>query len=89
MIIRFDKKTKKLIKKTSKRVAKRLGVEKATLCIVTDAQAHESKDVIGVCFETPVDDTYADLEIPIHNWFDITEILENFMGNPNVEWSHG
>lgn len=90
MILRFNKKTKKLVKKVSKQVAKRLKVDEATLCIVTDEQANcDSKNskINQLCFETNVDDTFAVLDVPTTKWFDIIEVLEGFMKNKNVEWS--
>ena len=84
MILRFNKETKKLVKEISKKVAKKLKVDKATLCIVMDAQNEDRG--IGLCFETDVDDVWANLEISNTKGIDIIEELNGFMKNKKVEW---
>lgn len=86
MIVRFNKKTYKLIKKISKKVADKLEVDKVVLVFEID---HDEK--VHFYFETDEDDTYASLQISM-NYFkydSFNSILKFFMTNPNVEWALG
>ena len=84
MILRLDKETRKLIKKISKKVAKKLGVDETTICIGTE-EHNDGKGRAFVCFETEVDDVWADLSLP--DFCRLEDILKEYMKNPKVEWS--
>jgi hypothetical protein len=89
MLMRLNRETKKMIKKLCKRVAKKLETDECNLCIVCPAQANvkldrSEKEKIELCFETEVDDTYADLIT--NDDREICYLLKTFMDNPNVEF---
>lgn len=79
MLIRLNKETKKLIKKLCKRIAKKLETNECNLCIVSE----DFSGKIELCFETEVDDTYADLRT---NDDEMCHLLKTFMDNPHVEF---
>jgi hypothetical protein len=79
MLIRFNKETKKLIKKTCKRIAKKLEVDK---CYFSVDFNNDSKYNVSICFATDIDDTYADLNTDISKTLE--SILKGFMSNKDV-----
>ena len=89
MIHRFDRKTVQLVYDIEKLVAERLGVDNATLCIVTGLNADVDQDShveLGLCFETEEDNTWALLNFERDTNEDLETLLTNFMTNSNVEW---
>jgi len=84
MVIDFDKKTKKLVKKTRKLVAEMLevDVDQCHLHIYTDC---DRKHCVSLCFSTPIDDTYAELTV-VDPSPSLVKVLKGFMENNNVEF---
>lgn len=80
MYINFNKSLKKLIKKTSKKVAKILHVDDVSLVIITENGS------IELCFGSSIDDTYADLKVSDTDNPRLEDIIENFIDNKSVEW---
>ena len=69
-----------LIKKTKRKVMERLNVDSATVYIDSNQNGW------NLVFETPVDDTYAELSGILHS-DGLEAVLRNFMRNLNVKWS--
>jgi hypothetical protein len=86
MIHRFNRATVQLVYDIEKEVAKRLGVDNATLCICSGPNNMENVTDLSICFETEEDDTWALLEFNYDPNADLTDLLDNFMINSNVEW---
>ena len=88
MIFRFNKNTLELIRKTGKRVAKKLRVEEANLCITTgpNAAPNGEKTKVSLCFETNEDDTFAVLDLMSDQETSVEALLNSFMVNPEVDW---
>lgn len=80
MYINFNKNLKKLIKKTSKKVAEILHVDDVNLVIITE------NGNIELCFGASIDDTYADLKISDTDNPRLESIIESFIDNKSVEW---
>lgn len=88
MILRFNKETIALVEKVSKKVAKRLQVDSADLCVATGKNADPDRENIrlSLCFETSEDDTFAVLDLMSDQNTDIKPLLNGFMNNPDVDW---
>ena len=87
MLISFNKKTRKLIKKVSKKVAKELDVNKVTLTF----GVNDSNGKMSFCFYSDENDSYADLKnckkYLKKNSFE--SVLNSFLTNLSVEWVFG
>lgn len=80
MNYRLDGKMFRLAKRVKRQVMDRLNVDATTVCISS------SQDGWSLVFETPVDDTYAELNGILHS-DGLEAVLKNFMRNSNVKWS--
>jgi len=89
MIERFNEETLSVVAEVCEKVAERLGVEEAHLCISTGTNADYDMDspvAFSICFETPEDDTYAVLEYGRDPDEDLKTLLKWFLADPDVVW---
>ena len=83
MYIQFNKRVRKSIKKLCRIIGEVLEVDEVDFLLATDTNAYNGK--LELCFSTPIDDTYAALNLDeIHRTLE--DVLDGFIMNEEVEW---